>query len=262
MSIDHVAITTKDLAATHRFYTEAIGFTLVRVEVLDTPTGGWMRHAFYDTGDGTTLAVFDFHDDTMGPFTTALSSGLGLPVWANHLAFGAGDLDALEQRRLRLLDHGVGCVVMDHDSAIALYVDDPNGIMIEFSSMLRPLRRRPRTPPRRSSTLPAHRSAPPCPRSSCSIPPGPASPPRRSWTPPGDGSPGNRRGCAEARRPPTPAGYDAGAPRPSSASATASGRLTMQSWPAWTSARHAPGSRAAKPSQRAGGKVRSSVATT
>ena len=139
MSIDHVAITTKDLAATHRFYTEAIGFALVRVEVLDTPTGGWMRHAFYDTGDGTTLAVFDFHDDTMGPFTTALSSGLGLPVWANHLAFGAGDLDALEQRRLRLLDHGVGCVVMDHDSAIALYVDDPNGIMIEFSSMLRPL---------------------------------------------------------------------------------------------------------------------------
>jgi catechol 2,3-dioxygenase-like lactoylglutathione lyase family enzyme len=139
MSIDHVAITTKDLAGTHRFYTEAVGFALVKVDVLDNPFGGWMRHALYDTGDGTILAVLEFNDDSMGEYRTDLSTGLGLPRFANHIAFGAHDLDALEAHRHRLLDHGHGCAVMDHHYTIALYTDDPNGITIEFSTGLRPL---------------------------------------------------------------------------------------------------------------------------
>jgi catechol 2,3-dioxygenase-like lactoylglutathione lyase family enzyme len=138
MSFHHVAITTKDLAATHRFYTEAVGFALAKVDVLDTPGGGWMRHALYDTGDGSLLAVFDLHDDSLGDFRTDLSTGLGLPNWANHIAFGEHDLDGLESRRLRLLDHGHGCVVMDHHEAISLYADDPNGILVEFSTWVRP----------------------------------------------------------------------------------------------------------------------------
>ena len=32
MAFHHVAIATRDLAATHRFYTEAMGFRLVHVE--------------------------------------------------------------------------------------------------------------------------------------------------------------------------------------------------------------------------------------
>jgi catechol 2,3-dioxygenase-like lactoylglutathione lyase family enzyme len=134
MSLNHVAITTKDLLQTHRFYSEAAGFTLVRVDVLDTPTGGWMKHAFYDTGDGSSLAVIELHDEMLVDFRTDLSTGLGLPTWANHIAFGDETLDDLEARRHRLLDHGLGCVVMDHDNAISLYAEDPNGIMIEFST--------------------------------------------------------------------------------------------------------------------------------
>ena len=139
MSFHHVAITTKDLSATHRFYTEAVGFVLAKVDVLDNPFGGWMRHALYDTGDGSLLAVLEFNDDSMGEYRTDLSTGLGLPSFANHIAFGAHDLDELEQRRLRLLEHGHGCVVMDHDYTISLYVDDPNGIVIEFSTWVRPM---------------------------------------------------------------------------------------------------------------------------
>lgn len=139
MSIHHVGITTKDLPATHRFYTEAAGFALAKVDVLDSPVGGWMRHALYDTGDGSVLAVLEFNDDSIGEYRTDLSTGLGLPSFANHIAFGAHDLDELEARRLCLLDHGHGCVVMDHDYTIALYVDDPNGIVIEFSTWVRPM---------------------------------------------------------------------------------------------------------------------------
>src|SRR5260370_40622345 len=140
MSFHHVAITTKDLSATHRFYSEAVGFVLANVAVLDIPCGGWMRHAMYDTGDGSLLAVIEFNDDSMGEYRTDLSTGLGLPSFANHIAFGAHDLDDLDGHRLRLLDHGHGCVVMDHHYAIALYADDPNGIMVEFSAALRPMR--------------------------------------------------------------------------------------------------------------------------
>jgi catechol 2,3-dioxygenase-like lactoylglutathione lyase family enzyme len=112
---------------------------LAKVDVLDNPFGGWMRHAMYDTGDGSLLAVIEFNDDSMGEYRTDLSTGLGLPSFANHIAFAAHDLDDLEQRRLRLLEHGHGCVVMDHDYTISLYVDDPNGIVIELSTWVRPM---------------------------------------------------------------------------------------------------------------------------
>jgi catechol 2,3-dioxygenase-like lactoylglutathione lyase family enzyme len=134
VSLNHVAITTKNLQETHQFYSAAVGFTLVRVEVLDTPNGGWMKQAFYDTGDGSMLAVHEFHDETMVDYRTDLSTGLGLPTWANHIAFGDETLDDLEARRHRLLDHGLGCMVIDHDIVVALYAEDPNGIMIEFST--------------------------------------------------------------------------------------------------------------------------------
>ena len=106
MSFHHLAITTKDMVATHRFYTETVGFTLAKVDVLDLPGGGWARHAFYDTGDRSLLAVLEPHDESLGEFRTDLSTGLGLPSWANHVAFGVADFDALEQLRHRLLEHG------------------------------------------------------------------------------------------------------------------------------------------------------------
>ena len=52
MAFHHVAFATRDLAATHAFYTEAMGFELVTAEAIATPGGGWARPAFYGAGDG------------------------------------------------------------------------------------------------------------------------------------------------------------------------------------------------------------------
>ncbi|MGZ8763011.1 MAG: VOC family protein, partial [Acidimicrobiia bacterium] len=52
MAFHHVALATRDLPATHAFYTDVMGFTLAKVEAAPTPGGGWARHAFYDTGAG------------------------------------------------------------------------------------------------------------------------------------------------------------------------------------------------------------------
>ncbi len=134
MAFHHVAIATRDLDATHRFYTDVMGFALVKVEAAAAPEGGWARHLFYDTGDGTCLAVWDIHDDPAVPdaFDPSISRGLGLPSWTNHLAFGADDLDALDAHQARWVAHGHDVLRIDHGWCTSIYVDDPNGIAVEF----------------------------------------------------------------------------------------------------------------------------------
>ena len=134
MAFHHVAIATRDLEATHRFYTDAMGFALVKTEAAAAPDGGWARHLFYDTGDGTCLAVWDIHDDPAIPddFDPSISRGLGLPSWTNHLAFGAADLDALDAHQARWIGHGYDVLRIDHGWCTSIYVDDPNGIAVEF----------------------------------------------------------------------------------------------------------------------------------
>ena len=91
MGFHHVAIATRDPEATHRFYTDVMGFELVKTEAAPAPEGGWARHLFYDTGDGSCLAFWDVHDDPAidEGFDPSISRGLGLPTWTNHLAFDA-----------------------------------------------------------------------------------------------------------------------------------------------------------------------------
>jgi catechol 2,3-dioxygenase-like lactoylglutathione lyase family enzyme len=139
MAFHHVAITTRDLDATHAFYTEAMGFELVRVEAAPTPESvgggdGWARHLFYDTGDGQCLAIWDLHDAEHLPteFDPSISRALGLPPWTNHLAFDAPDLETLEVRKQRWLERSLPVVEIDHGWCTSIYAEDPNGITVEF----------------------------------------------------------------------------------------------------------------------------------
>jgi catechol 2,3-dioxygenase-like lactoylglutathione lyase family enzyme len=140
MPFHHVALATTDLAATHRFYTEAMGFELVLVEGAATEVaGGWLRHAFYDTGDGSLLAFMELHDERCLHFDAAISRGLGLPTWVNHLAFGVDDLDALDAARDRLLRVGYDAVRMEHTHGTSVYTEDPNGNTVEWACSTRPI---------------------------------------------------------------------------------------------------------------------------
>jgi catechol 2,3-dioxygenase-like lactoylglutathione lyase family enzyme len=134
MAFHHVAITTRDLDATHRFYTDVMGFELVKVEAAPAPEGGWARHLFYDTGAGECLAVWDVHDDPAFPteFDPSISRGIGLPTWTNHLAFHAETIRELDTVQQRWLDHGHVVLRIDHGWCTSIYLDDPNGIAVEF----------------------------------------------------------------------------------------------------------------------------------
>ena len=135
MAFHHVALVAKDIDASHRFYTEAMGFTLVKTVAAPTgsPGDGWAKHLFYDTGGDGLLALWDLHDDTIpGGFDPAISTGLGLPAWVNHIAFDAPDLEDLQRRCRRWQEHGIEVVEIDHGWCRSIYATDPNGNLVEF----------------------------------------------------------------------------------------------------------------------------------
>jgi catechol 2,3-dioxygenase-like lactoylglutathione lyase family enzyme len=138
MPFHHVALATRDLPATHRFYTELMGFELAKVVVGPTENeGGWAKHVFYDTGDGL-LAFWELHDDEIGEFDPAISVALGLPAWVNHLAFST-DLEGLDRCRDRWLAAEIDVAEVDHGFCRSIYADDPNGILVEWCADTRPL---------------------------------------------------------------------------------------------------------------------------
>ena len=142
MGFHHVAITTRDIKASHEFYTGPMGFQLVKVQVGPSGERGFAKHLFYDTGDGQMFAIWDFHDPDLAPdFPTAISTDLGLPVWANHIAFFAKDLADIAKRRERWLAHGVDVMEIDHGWCTSIYAKDPNGILVEFCTSTRELDR-------------------------------------------------------------------------------------------------------------------------
>ncbi len=133
MGFHHVALATRDLAATHAFYTEAMGFELLKAVVAPTDApGGWAKHVFYDTGGDGLIAFWELHDERMADFDPAISIGLGLQPWVNHIAFAASDVDDIAARRQRWLDTGHDVMEVDHGFCVSVYTMDPNNVLVEF----------------------------------------------------------------------------------------------------------------------------------
>jgi catechol 2,3-dioxygenase-like lactoylglutathione lyase family enzyme len=142
MGFHHIAFATRDTEATHHFYTELMGFTLVKTNVSPTPgpQGGWSKHFFYDTSAATgaapgsgMIAFWEIHDPVIGTgFEVDLNTHAGLPGWVNHYAFDSPTSDHLAARRDVWRAHGHTVVEIDHDFCTSIYTTDPNGNMVEF----------------------------------------------------------------------------------------------------------------------------------
>jgi catechol 2,3-dioxygenase-like lactoylglutathione lyase family enzyme len=132
MPFHHVAYATRDLAATTRFYEELMGFPLVHTE-LQGKGESWIRHVFFDTGEGQCIAFFELNRVGEQPdYATDVSAGVGLPTWVNHVAFQA-TADQQAQVRARMNTAGFAPFMeQDHGWCHSLYYLDPNGIMVEL----------------------------------------------------------------------------------------------------------------------------------
>ena len=138
MAFHHVAFATRDLEATHEFYEGLLGFPLVHSEFSEHPAEGdrphsWVKHVFYDTGDGECIAFFA--RENMGEqadFSTDVSKSVGLPVWVNHVAVRADDRMRAAVRE-RMAGAGAAPLMeIDHDWCHSHYYLDPNGILVEL----------------------------------------------------------------------------------------------------------------------------------
>ena len=139
MGVHHLAFATKDTEANHRFYVEAMGFELVKVETASMG-GGWAKHLFYSTGPARDqmIAFWELNVPELGDDWSAdISRGQGLPPGINHLAFSADDLDDLARHRDRWLAFGADVLEIDHDWCVSIYTEDPNGILVEFCTLTR-----------------------------------------------------------------------------------------------------------------------------
>ena len=142
--IHHLAIATKNIVEAHHFYTEVMGFELVKAVKRKAPGGGWTKHIFYDMGDGALFALWDLRGlegANLAPdsWRSGFSTGMGLPNWVNHIAFEAAGPEDFERRRQRWLDHGYHVSVVDHDFIRSAYTLDPDGTMVEWAYKTMPL---------------------------------------------------------------------------------------------------------------------------
>ncbi|HEY5107231.1 MAG TPA: VOC family protein [Caulobacteraceae bacterium] len=153
--INHLALVCRDMAETVDFYTRILGMPLVKTVAL--PDGG--QHFFFDCGGGSLLAFFWWENaPPAAPGVASVAHFPSKPMTAigsmNHLAFHVEEA-ALEDhlRQLKAAGVPVTPVVVNHDDSEmgvarqnhpgvfvrSVYFTDPNGIMLEFAALTRPL---------------------------------------------------------------------------------------------------------------------------
>jgi len=131
--LHHWAHRCRDAEETRHFYEDILGLPLAHVIRADhvPSTGEYCPyvHLFFELGDGSWVAFFDLGDNE-----AALPSP-NTPAWVNHLALQVGAESDLAQLKERI--ESAGYVVtgsIDHGFCKSIYLFDPNGVRLEFST--------------------------------------------------------------------------------------------------------------------------------
>jgi catechol 2,3-dioxygenase-like lactoylglutathione lyase family enzyme len=117
--VHHLALLSRDVEATIRFYQDVLEFPLTELfENRDYPGS---THFFFDIGNGNALAFFDFPGLDLGPYAEVLG---GL----HHIAISVTP-ERQEHLRNNLREAGVE-IVFEHRSS--LYFNGPDGERLEL----------------------------------------------------------------------------------------------------------------------------------
>ncbi|MGA8708128.1 MAG: VOC family protein [Steroidobacteraceae bacterium] len=134
MRLHHNAYVTRDQEKTRKFYEEIIGLPLVATWCESDELFGKMRtycHTFYAIGDGGALAFFQFEN----PEDQAEFGPQMPPSPFHHIAL---QVDAATQKGIeqRIAAAGIkppDTYVLEHGYCRSVYVNDPNGLILEFT---------------------------------------------------------------------------------------------------------------------------------
>jgi catechol 2,3-dioxygenase-like lactoylglutathione lyase family enzyme len=132
--VHHVAYVVKDHEATRHFYEDVVGLPLIatwaEVNEFRAFPGRAVEycHTFFGLADGSALAFFAFADaDVYDAISPKINNGFTPPA----LAVSRVEQDEI---RARLEAAGAAPYVIDHGYCRSLYVNDPDGVVLEFTA--------------------------------------------------------------------------------------------------------------------------------
>lgn len=131
--LHHTAYVTADMEQTRRFYEEVIGLPLIATWSESDVLFGTLRtycHTFFGLADGGALAFFQFANaDDQAQFGPKMP-----PSPFHHIALkvDAATQDAIQERIGTAGIREPQTYVLEHGYCRSLYVEDPNGMLVEF----------------------------------------------------------------------------------------------------------------------------------
>jgi len=150
--INHLALVCRDMERTVDFYTNVLGFPLIKTIELPMNMG---QHFFFDIGNGDSLAFFWFpnspepHPGISSPGAMPMQGDIVTAIGSmNHVAFNVPP-EKMEEYRDKLHAKGVKTTqILNHDNSYlqvskewtdsvfvrSLYFQDPDGILLEFAA--------------------------------------------------------------------------------------------------------------------------------
>jgi catechol 2,3-dioxygenase-like lactoylglutathione lyase family enzyme len=140
--INHLALVTNDMDRTVRFYRDVLGMEVVGTLGAELEPGVPMRHYFFSLGQSNTLAFFEWQGIEMPPPKDSGVRASGRQF--DHVSFNVDSEEALLEMQARIRSHGVPATnVVDHGFIHSIYLEDPNGISLEFSVWTKDLTKEP-----------------------------------------------------------------------------------------------------------------------
>jgi catechol 2,3-dioxygenase len=130
--LQHVALNVRDIEASHRFYTEVLGFE--HCGTLDTPQTRGIRFRFYrgDKSRHHDLAIVQAPDPSQFPAADTKWAMFANRVGVNHIAVCYPDREAFLARLAHLVKCGVEFRMRgNHGMTHSVYVSDPDGNGVE-----------------------------------------------------------------------------------------------------------------------------------
>jgi glyoxylase I family protein len=130
LRLHHHAYTTDDHEKNRQFYEDILGLPLRAMWIEREQIDGEdveLGHAFYELGDGSSLAFFNFADPEKQRLWKAKEQSLFIHISLLVEASTQTEIEA------RLVAADLKPFTMDHGFCRSLYIRDPNGLMLEFT---------------------------------------------------------------------------------------------------------------------------------
>ncbi len=136
----HIGVSTHNMEETLNFYCNVLGCQHLADERIELGKGGVIRQVSIGVGGGQYIVFMEAKGvATIGEdYDTGINGALGVPAGMYHYALKVQSVEELAEKAAAIAEHGVEVSeITDLGIAKAVFLQDPNGLQLELSVMLR-----------------------------------------------------------------------------------------------------------------------------